>query len=178
MILVEKRLKELFATLPPIVRESTEGESIEFKPAFDFGDQEDLLWYLAQKKKLGGKVYPLIWLETPITKKGKENRVTVDLKLVLATLNQKTTMSNLERLNRTFTQTLVPLYENVLKALEQSGFTEILKPENNKRTDFYNYGVKQRGGKDSEHKTTDIWDVIKLECELELTDCKQQNINY
>lgn len=172
MILVEERLKELFETLPVITVSHS-----DYKPQFDFGTHEDLLRYLRSKAKEGGKFYPLIWLETPIVKKGKENRIYIDLKLVLATLT-KAELSNTNRLEVTFKPTLVPLYNNIYKALRKSGFTRIVDPENNKRTDFYNYGVKKKNGNETENIATDIWDAIKLECELEITnDCKK-NINY
>ena len=170
MILVEERLKELFATLPIITVDNS-----DYKPQFDFGTHEDLLRYLNHKAKEGGKVYPLIWLETPIVKKGKENRINIDLKLVLATLTTAE-LSNTERLEITFKPNLVPLYNNILKALRKSGFTRIIDADKNKRTDFYNYGVKDK--KEQRNIATDIWDAIKFECELELTNCKQKNINY
>lgn len=167
MILVEKRLKELFNTLPEI-----EVNGKNYKPQFDFGSHKDLLKFLNQKAKEGGTVYPLIWLETPIEKVGKENRITVDLKLVLATLTNSE-ISNIERLNLTFGTTLVPLYKNVLKALQQSGFTQIRNKGKNKRTDFFNYGVKE-----NENQATDVWDAIKFECDLEINNCPLRQINY
>lgn len=169
MIIVEERLRELFETLPPIIK----GDK-SYKSAFNFGSHEDLLNYLSKR---GSDTYPLIWLETPITKNGKENRITIDLKLIIA-INSNANTSNSERLNISFKPSLIPLYKNILKSLKQSGFTKIIEAQKNKRTDFYNYGVKEKNSKEKKHIATDIWDAIKFECELELTDCKQKNINY
>ena len=172
MIIVEESLKELFATLPIITV-----DNLEYMPQFNFGTHEDLLCFLSHKAKEEGKIYPLIWLETPVEKKGKENKINIDLTLVLATLTSSE-ISNVERLEVTFKPTLIPLYNNVLKALRQSGFTKIVNAENNKRTDFYNYGVNEKNENEKKNITTDIWDAIKFECELQIRkDCKK-NINY
>lgn len=165
MIVVEDRLKNLFATLPNITVNSS-----DYAPAYNFGSHADLLVYLNQKRKEGGKVYPLIWLETPIEDIGKNDRIRTDLKLILATLTT-TQLSNVERLLLSFDTTLIPLYDNIYKALRMSGFTKIISPENNKRTKYYNYGIEKT-------EATDIWDVLKFECEVEFTNCKQEIINY
>lgn len=167
MIIVEERLEELFDTLPLI----TVGGS-DYKTAFDFGSHKDLLKFLAMKKKEGGKFYPLIWLETPFTESGKEDRISIDLKLILATLTNAE-ISNKERLEVTFKPALIPLFENIYKAFRMSGFTKIINPEDNKKTKHYNYGVDGK-----EERPSNIWDAIKFECELELTECKQEIINY
>jgi hypothetical protein len=165
MIVIESRLESLFATLPLITVQGS-----DYQPAYNFGSHADLLIYLNNKRKEGGKVYPLIWLETPIEDTGKNNRVTTPLKLILATLST-TQLSNKERLILSFDTTLIPLYDNIYKALRMSGFTTILSPEDNKRTKYYNYGVEKT-------EATDIWDVIKFECKVEFTDCEQEVINY
>lgn len=164
MIDVEYDLKMLFDTLPDL---TIDDES--YKPMFDFGNHEDLLKYLEQKDREEGETYPLIWLETPITLTGSEDKKSFDLKLVLAT-QTSAEISNVERLEITFKPTLIPLYKNILKALNQSGFTQIIKKEQNKTTNYYNYGVRQIGKKREEQAAIDIWDAIKFECKLEVTD--------
>lgn len=172
MILVEERLRALFETLPV---QTIDGS--QYKPAFDFGSHEDLLRYLKQKQKEGGKVYPLIWLETPLKRTGNENRVKIDLKLVLATLTNSN-MSNTERLEVTIKPTLIPLEKNIRKGLSHSGFTRILKSKEAEWTVFFNYGLREVQEKEEKHASTEIWDAVKFECELEITNCKQKNINY
>ena len=166
MILVEDRLHELFNTLPEIT-----GNVTNFKPSFGFGTYEDCVKFLAHKAKEGVKHYPLVWLETPFTRTGKENRFQFPLKLILAE-KSNAEMSNLQRLDITFKPMLVPLYNNVLTALNKSGFTKILKPEKNKATNYFNFGV------DGKTQATDIWDAIKFECELEMDECPLRTITY
>jgi hypothetical protein len=171
MIIAEERFIALFDTLPVM----TISES-EYKPQYDFGTHEDLLRYLDQKAKEGGKVYPLVWLETP-TKLTGRNRKRGKFKFILATLTNSE-MSNRQRLEVTVKPTLVPLYDNIVKALSQSGFTLIRNRDDESYELHYNYGVKEKNQGDTVNKATDIWDVLKFSCELELTNCKQKKINY
>ena len=171
MIIVERRLNELFDSLPVIVDDNAK----EFKPTFNFGTHEDLLRFLDHKKKQNVSFYPIIWLETPFTLAGVEHRKTFDLKLVLAQLSNYE-LSNKQRLEITFEKTLEPLYRNVLKALKEGGFTRIINSENNKVTNHYNYSVVEKG-KDKQF-ASDVWDAIKFECELQIDVTKQKIINY
>ncbi len=166
MIVVEERLKELFATLPTISVNGT-----DYKPIYDFGSHKHLLRFLASKRKEGGNIYPLIWLQTPIKQSGDDSPVLVDLKLILATLTTAN-LSNTERLEITFKPTLFPLLENVKKSLRVSGFSRIMNPDKNSETKHYDYEDK------GENKVTDIWDAIKFECEVRFTDCEQKVFNY
>lgn len=166
MIIVEQRLGELFDTIPVVTVSGA-----DYKPIYDFGSHKDLLRFLAAKRKEGGNIYPLIWLETPITETGDNSPVFVNLKLVLATLTSST-LSNTERLEKTFKPTLFPLLKNVEKSLKVSGFSRIMNPDKNKVSKFYNFEDK------GENNATDIWDAIKFECELRVTDCPQQKFNY
>lgn len=165
-MIVEDRLVELFDTLPI---QTIDGS--DYKPCFDFGSHEDLLLYLNHKSKTGGKRYPLVWMQTPFQATGR-NVLTIKSKLILATLSNSE-LSNRERLEVTFKPTLDPLLVNTIKALNFSGFTRILEPEKNVRTNYFKY--------DSEAEingATDIWDAIKFECNIEMKDCEQRTINY
>lgn len=167
MIIVEETLKDLFATLPTI-----EVDGSTYPINFDFGNHPDLLRYLDSKRKEGGKIYPLIWLETPLIKIGKDNRPLVrDLKLILATLS-KSTLSNTERLEVTFKPTLIPLHDNVLKALAQSGSTELRNKDNKKTSFHYNYT------EDNETFADQFWDVIVLKHDVQFNNCPLKTINY
>jgi hypothetical protein len=170
-IIAEERFIELFDTLPIM-----EIDNSDYKAQYDFGSQEDLLKYLNLKHKEGGKIYPLIWLEAPITLEGNKRKKSV-FKFVLATLSN-TELSNRERLEVTIKPTLVPLKENMLKAFKQSGFTRILNHDREKQGIYYNFGTKNIGKKEQVSQASDIWDAIKFEIELELNDCKLKNINY
>ncbi|BFP39497.1 hypothetical protein FGF1_03420 [Flavobacteriaceae bacterium GF1] len=156
-MIVEERLIPIFDTLPA----QTIGGS-DYIPHFDFGSHRDLLLYLNHKSKKGGKRYPLTWLQTPFKVTG-DKRLEVRLKLVLATLSNGE-MSNRERLEVTFKPTLYPLLINVKKALNRSGFTRILDADRNVQTNFFKYGFN------GQNEVTDIWDAIKFECLLEMTE--------
>lgn len=163
MIVVESSLKNIFATLP-----SQLSNGQEFKPVYDFGNQKELLRFIKSQNKVGVSKYPLIWLETPVSLTGKADRKETRLTLVLATLS-KQELSNDQRLETTFKNTLFPLLENVMKALQRSGKTRIKDLENVKTTNFFNYGVKDLGQKNEGQVSSDIWDAIKFECTIEIT---------
>jgi hypothetical protein len=169
MIIAEDRFIPLFDTLPSITVDNS-----DYKPNYDFGSHEDLLRYLNQKAKEGGKIYPLVWVETPINLKGYSKK-RGKVKFVLATLSNSE-LSNRERLEVTIKPTLIPLYNNIITALCQSGFSQILNRNDENYDIHYNYGVKEKDEKKSE--ATDIWDAIKFECELQLTDECLKKINY
>ena len=170
MIIVEDRLRELFATLPAI----TVGQS-SYPVTFDFGSHRDLLRFMNSERKFqGGVSYPLIWLETPFEREVMRNgQVNIsNLTLVLATLSDSE-QSNTERLEVAFKTTLIPLSQLVLESLLKSGFTQIINDGQRKETNFYNYGVDE-----TESQTTDIWDVIKIELDLIMDSKCLQCINY
>jgi len=170
MIIVEERLRDLFLSLPKI----SVGQK-DYAVNFDFGSHKDLLRFMNSERKLkGGVQYPIIWLETPIERVNfRNNDITLNgMTLILATLSNSE-QSNLQRLETTFKPTLNPLYDNVIKALKYSGFTQIIGNQEVKQTNFYNYGVDE-----SEHLTTDVWDVIKIELDLIMNGKCSQCINY
>lgn len=170
MIIVEEVLRILFDQLP----EMTIGSGT-YKVNYSFGSHKDLLVYMnSQTKAQGGVSYPLIWLETPIERDiRRDGEITVNnMKLILATLSNVND-SNVTRLERTFKPTLIPLYENVIDILKKSGYTRILDNDDNRVTNYYNYGVDADFLKDRQSaKTTDIWDAIKLELNITMSkDC-------
>ena len=178
MIIPEERLDELFATLPVI---SYKGKDL--KPVFNFGTRTDLNAFLADKRREAqfkkADLYPVVWLETPFTDTGSDVRITFPLVLILATLTN-TDITNKDRLNDTFKLQLIPLFDNIKTALKSSGFTQVLTPPNRKSdeafniTRYYNYGVKD----DKQHPTSEIWDAMKIGCDLAMTDQCQREFNY
>ena len=161
MILVEKRLKEIFDTLPAI---SSNGKT--YTATYGFGTKEDLNKELKLFRDKGGAYYPLIWLITPITKTGKK-RINFSCELLLAENALNKNQSNLSRLETHFQYTLVPLYKNVIHAFHTSGFTKIVDKKRIERTDYFNYT-----------DSTDIWDAIKLKLTLEMDGCPLKTIHY
>lgn len=173
----EERLLELFETLPSI---DSGGKCYCINS--EIGTPKDLNRYLNLKRKevanIGGNIYPILWIQTPITSTGNEYYKEFPLSLVLATLTN-TEMSNKERINTTFCETLNPLFDNVLKALRMSGFTQILTDRGDFNNEFrssnhYNYGTPEG----TKHITTDIWDAILLECNVSMNANCLSNINY
>ena len=173
----EERLLELFDTLPPI---KVGGKCYVVNS--EIGTPKDLNRYLNLKRKevenIGGNIYPILWIQTPILPNGNEFYKEFPLSIVLATLTNSE-MSNKERLKTTFADTLNPLFDNVLKALRMSGFTQILTETGDFNTEFrrsnhYNYGTPEG----TQHITTDIWDAILLECNVSMNTNCLTNINY
>lgn len=172
-ILVESRLKELFQTLPNV----TDIDSVGHKPKFDFGTEEDLFVFINDNDDAGTNTYPLVWVQTPFTTDGKEPRLNCKLKLIIA-VNSNSTLTNTERLEISFETILVPLLENIIRAFNRCGFIVMRNRDKEKRTNFFNYGVKQKGEDGTVSQTTDIWDAIRFECEIEINDCPLREINY
>lgn len=178
MILPEARLKEIFDTLPVI----TIGTST-YTPIYDFGSQKDLYRFLNSKRKEvtssgSGNIYPIIWMETPVTKTGTEFRLSFPLTLVIATLSNSE-FSNTQRLNLSYATVLTPLYDNIITGLKQSGFTQIVPNSTTQdnsivRTDYFNYSTDN----DESHATNDIWDAVKLECTVLMNNNCLRTINY
>lgn len=156
-----KRLKELFNTLPVV----TPMAGVTFAPSFVFGTHKYLLRVLKNAVASKTDPYPIIFAQTPIIPTGSDQIINFDLVLILAT-KTRSNYSNEQRLEKTFEQVLYPLIGNVLTALKESGFTRITNLNNYKTSEFYNYGAQG----DTVNEVTDIWDAIKLEVKIEMTD--------
>lgn len=149
MIIVEDRLRDLFAQLPSING---------FKPKFNWGSQDTLNLYLSQLKQTNK--YPLIWLvENPenVTLRSVEKSV----KLIIAKQSVHTKNTNPIIWDTEFKEVLNPVLENVLKALDRSTITEI-KSDKWKVQRISNYS--EDNGKNA--KTIDNWNVIILELDV------------
>lgn len=179
MIHPEGRMGELFATLPAL---SYKGK--DYPPIYSFGTQKDLYKFLNMKRKEvsstgTGNIYPIIWLETPITPKGSNNRVSFKMELITAVLTTSA-MTNEQRLADSFKLQLVPLFEDIMTALKRSGFTEILRERGRiseeyiETTKYFNYGTST----DDDHQTTDIWDAMKIGLDIAMTDQCLRTFNY
>jgi len=158
MIVVEDRLRELFATLPVINISGT-----DFGMVFDFGTAEDLEIFLKQEQKK----YPLIWLETGFeeTHNTYEDALDVSVSLKIATSGFDSTLLNQVRLTTTFKDVLIPVLENVRKAFERSN-TVLLQSTEFKVTKYYNYGS------DNSQEQSEIWDAIRFDVDLKFnSDC-------
>jgi len=163
MIIIEDKLRELFATLPPA---NYDGE--EFPVIFDFGSEEDLNKFIRQEEKK----YPLIWLQTGFYEDKKDPQtISSNISLILATYSGDVNKDNFQRLEDNFKKVLLPLLENIDKAFERSNIA-LFEDKNYRVTKFYNYG----DGK--EHGSTDIWDAIKYEVSINFYDNCFKAFNY
>ncbi|MBQ19148.1 MAG: hypothetical protein CMD31_00175 [Flavobacteriales bacterium] len=178
MILPEIRLKELFATLPVVTLGSKSAKVI-----YGFGTQTDLYKFLNKKRKevseLGGNIYPILWLETGFKTSGSDKQIEFPCELILATLTTSE-RTNEQRVDTTFKQQLIPVFDNIKTAFRKSGFTTVKRDSARKSesafdvTRYYNYGTDDDGS----HQTTDIWDAMKIGCGLIMTDQCQREFNY
>lgn len=156
-----KILSEALSNLDPI----NIGE-IEYKPQFMYGSNTDMLIFLNHKKQQGGDLYPLIWIETPMSV-DYENEVfaNADVNVIIATLTKRD-LSNIQRMEITFNSVLLPVAEMALESLEsQDGIYHI---EDEKTvTKYFNYDTND------ENVSSDIWDVIRMQIKLKFNiNCK------
>lgn len=179
MIHPEIRLEDLFATLPQL-----EYDGRNYDVLFDFGTQKDLYKRLnLERKKISakgsGNIYPLVWMETPITPAGSDNRVLFKLDLVIAVLTTSE-MSNSQRVRDSFMRQLEPVHNNIVTALKKSGFTQLIRKRVRSSDDDIAYERHFNYGKDNDtaHATTDIWDALKMSTDLAMSDQCQKNFNY
>ena len=166
-MMIEERLELGFATLP----DATDIDGKTHTVKFDYGTEKDCHIFLNDNRdaKLGS--YPLIWIETPVLTTGRLPKQKVKLKLILATLTVSE-FTNKDRREITFKPILNPLLENVKKFFNRSGFTKMMNTDNEKKANHFNYAV------DGKNKSTDIWDAITFECELQVSSCPQREVFY
>lgn len=168
MINIEERLIELFESIPAI-----EYNGKDYSVSLEVGNDKDLNRFLNSKRKeKGTNIYPLLWVQTPIQADLDIQFVEAPIRLVIATLTNDN-LSNKQRLKTTFKDVLNPTLGNVLTALRESGFTQIINDEYI-RTNFFNYGTIDN----TKHVTTDIWDAILLECRIRIDSNCLQKIIY
>lgn len=153
-----KILSEIFDNLPVM-----EIKGKMFAPVFNYGSHADLIKFLRLKRKQTGankQVYPLVWLETPVTFTRQGGTKSASINLVLATLSTAN-LSNRERTSVTFDNTLDPLLNNVIKALYYDSRTRV-DQDTAETTKYFNYETDEETG------ATDIWDAIGLRIDIKI----------
>lgn len=127
----------------------------DFQPVFDYGTQADLLKFLKFKNAKGGKnVYPLVWIQTPVTFEQVGQFETAEINMILATITNRN-ITNRVRTEITFLGTLDPLLKNVYAAINAHETTRMVEGATATRK-FFNYE------NDEEKGATDIWDAIQF----------------
>ena len=168
MIIVEKRLAELFATLP-VVTVSEANSNVDYSVFFQYGDVADFDLYLKQESQK----YPVLWLETGFDETHNTDRgeVTVNLSFKIATSALKATLLNQQRIETTFGQVLFPVLESVRKAFERSNIVN-LQDREWEIVKFYNYGDADGT------EQTEIIDAIQFNVTLAINEDCLKPFNY
>lgn len=173
-ILVEDKLKELFATLPDVVWTNPQTDLQEtFTPIFQWGNEMDFNEFIKQENVFN----PIIWLDTDYSEEGSEEGLDIDIDLIIPILTASSGMFNEERLDLSFRNILQPLLQNVLKAIKRSN-TFILLDNNYKAKKFYNFGVREvRSIKDKQYISVPV-ESYKLSLSLRVFNYCLRPINY
>lgn len=151
----ESVLRELFDQLPNVI----DGNLNEFKPKFNWGNQNALNLFLSQFKST--TKYPLIWLiEGEDVENSINKTITRNTRLFIAKQSIHQTNTNPIIWDTEFENVLNPLLENVKTALISGGVTEV-KDRNFKIRRLANYSDKEQIS-----ATIDPWNVIILDFEL------------
>lgn len=154
MIVVENKLVQAFDTLPNIGGK---------KPTYRWGNEHHLLKQLELFQKKSKTPYPLIYQVSNTQKPNVQRKtVEVDLQLILAVRSTNTSLLNENRWAMNYKDFLFPLAENIRKLFFKSqmflwnGEYDLLE--------FPNYG----NGK--ENFTIDIWDALRFDTTITITN--------
>lgn len=168
-IIVEEKLASIFDYLPSM--RYSNGLEL-FKPVFRYGDQKELNVFLKSYESEQSSPYPLIWLLYPNKEIHHKKKVELpDLTLILA-VNTNDKMLNNERIATTYKKLLIPLYENVFRALQKA--TNVNLVEKVDMIKFPNFGDKDYDSEES--FTTDLWDALKTTWKIEITNACLKDI--
>jgi hypothetical protein len=169
MIVFEEKIRELICLMPEI--KDASGRS--FKVRYDWGTIDVLNKYLLLKENVSK--YPLIWL---VTGKDKQdyirNVVTRKARFVIATRSNNVDKFNEFQFKTDYTNILIPVYENFITTLEQSGISSIIGYTVEKEV-MPNYSFK-----DNDKGLIDVWNAIVIDLEIEIDGkrCLKNNLNY
>lgn len=134
-------------------------ETIDYVPTFMYGSETDMILWLNSKRKEGGSIYPLIWIQTPFALRGSPMAQS-NISIILATLTTSS-LSNTERTEKTFQLVLDPLLKLIRRGLNSYGSTRLIEINEESITKYFNYNTEQKG------QSSDIWDAILFECTIE-----------
>ena len=168
-IVIEDRLKEIFAYLPVMTNANSSDPTATYKPIFESGLDTSLVDYMLHAE--GEKLFPLIWLAHPYREDHKRRkRVELELSLVLAVKTDGALLSS-QRMNKTFKPILYPLMDNILNGFTRSNIVDW--DGDFEVTKFENYGdIANRS------ENVFLWDAIKLEVTIELNNNCLKPIYY
>jgi len=120
VVVVEDKLEAIFNLIPESTFEVSPGVTqVRKKPNYYYGDAKECNALIKQK---GGAIYPLIFqISTNEDQNPDAVSVTTDLELVICTQNLNEEMNNKTRWATSYKNVLIPLLNDVYKALSESG---------------------------------------------------------
>ena len=161
MIVVEERLRELFDLIPEIYVKN----GVSNKPAFSWGDKLALNQFLTVAYKDSSfKTYPLIWLLP--SEDSYNNSVDIldrRVSLVLATLETRKDLLNDHRLQGTYKNTLNPLTEYVIQALNNGSIINYISPLIN-ILKSPNYSINE------DNESIERWDAVRIDLDVQFNN--------
>jgi len=159
MIVVENAIAEVVRQMPPI---------LGFQPQFHWGGQNELNRYIALKKQ----PYPLVWgIPQRETHDVNNKYVFSDIKLFIATRENKLDRLNDVRLTEMFAKVLFPLANYLIEGFKKSNAIslgdsdiEIMKLPNFSEQD--------------KNKTIDYWDALEFTTSVRVSNNCEKPIKY
>ena len=157
MIVVETLLRDIFSQIPDVVYTDVNKGQNTLKVNFGWGSEKDLILFL---RSINGNKYPLIWLvqgkQSDSLFTGTTNR---RIKLIVAKNSEHKTNINPTIWDTEFVEVLNPVYEKVLKCLQQSGVTAIVDGafDTDRRANYTEEALEDKT------YTIDIWNVVVFE---------------
>lgn len=157
----EEKLGEIFAQLPSL----TDADGNVFQVRFNWGTVDVLNKFLMLPENQSK--YPLVWLTV---NEEEEDLVTGTIrrnaKIIIATHSDKVDEFNDFIFQTDYKDILLPVYINVITALQKSGITRILDVKV-KRELSPNYSIKSDG-----KGLIDVWNVLAFTATIEIDDNK------
>ena len=157
MIVTEERIKDIIAQIPYMIMKI----QLHRKPSFHWGDEKELNRYLKMKKD---ESYPLVWLLPGKEVFRTDGTVRRKCEFIIATRETRTELFNTERYEKSYRIVLNPLAEYLMEGLQTSSVSHFTSDEWSLfRHPNYSVDEKKNG-------TIDLWDAIKLICEVEFNN--------
>lgn len=120
-VVVEDKLMDLFGLIPERTYMQSGLPYTTPKPVYHFGDAKECNLFIVKMSGLGMGAFPIIFqTSNEETQNNLSNSVTTTIELVIAT-DTSAQLSNDERWATTYRNILMPLVDDVFKAINESG---------------------------------------------------------
>ena len=167
MIITENILAELVAQIPEI----RINDDVCRQPNFHWGDRHELVKYLEIKSE---EAYPLVWLLLGVENHREDGMICRrDCEIIIATRETDKSLLNTQRYLKSFDTVLNPVLKYLIEGLNSFTKTKIVNDQWSieRRPDYTESYYKN----DNDNYTIDLWDALKLLCELEFYGNKCSN---